>query len=42
MMNFVPLPGWDSTSMVPLWLLVMMKYETDRPSPVPSPGGLVV
>ncbi|MNB93732.1 hypothetical protein D3C75_408710 [compost metagenome] len=31
----VPWPRVDCTSICPLWLLVMMKYDTDSPSPVP-------
>src|SRR5690606_25804196 len=38
----VPWPGADCTSIWPLWLLVMMKYDTDRPRPVPWPISLVV
>ena len=42
MENLVPTPSSDSTEILPLWLLVIMKYETESPSPVPSPTGLVV
>ena len=38
----VPTPGVDSTVNWPLWFWVTMKYDTDRPRPVPTPGGLVV
>src|SRR5690606_28210402 len=38
----VPLPTEECTSIWPLWLLVMMKYDTDSPSPVPWPISLVV
>src|SRR3546814_11959867 len=37
----VPWPGADCTSIWPLWLLVMMKYDTASPSPVPWPISLV-
>src|SRR5262249_1875147 len=35
-------PGWVSTSMVPACCFTMMSWLMDRPSPVPSPAGLVV
>ncbi|MNI56461.1 hypothetical protein D3C73_1114670 [compost metagenome] len=41
-MKQVPWPRVDCTSIWPLWLLVMMKYETDKPRPVPWPISLVV
>src|SRR5699024_3154289 len=37
----VPWPRVECTSIWPLWLLVMMKYDTDSPSPVPWPISLV-
>ena len=41
-MKRAPAPLEVSTSMIPLCMLVTMKYETDSPRPVPSPTGLVV
>ena len=41
-MNFAPAPGEDSTIMVPPWFLVMMKYDTGSPRPVPTPPAFVV
>src|ERR1700759_4950064 len=40
-MNSVKLPGSVATSMVPPCCLTMMSWVIDRPSPVPSPAGLV-
>ena len=40
--NSVNTPGSVSTSMLPPCCLTMMSWHIDRPSPVPSPGGLVV
>ena len=37
MMKLVMLPGTLSTRMVPPWCSVTMKYDTERPSPVPAP-----
>src|SRR4051794_34867474 len=41
-LNSVNLPGALSTSMLPPCCLTMMSWLIDRPSPVPSPAGLVV
>ncbi len=40
--NSVNSPGSVSTSMTPACCLTMMSWLIDRPSPVPSPAGLVV
>ena len=40
--NVVPLPSTLSTVIVPLWPFVTMSKAIDKPSPVPSPVGLVV
>src|SRR5439155_8761036 len=42
MMNSVNTPGSVSTSIVPPCCFTMMSWLIDRPSPVPSPAGLVV
>src|SRR3954454_17062487 len=41
-LNSVNSPGLVSTSIVPPCCLTMMSWLIDRPSPVPSPAGLVV
>jgi hypothetical protein len=41
-LNSVKSPGSVSTSMLPPCCLTMMSWLIDRPSPVPSPEGLVV
>ena len=41
MTNVVPRPGSLSTSIVPWWSVTMSRHS-ERPSPVPSPTGLVV
>src|SRR5208283_2264808 len=40
--NWVKAPGSVMTSMVPPCCLTTMSWLSDRPSPVPSPAGLVV
>ena len=41
-MNWVKPPGSVVTSIVPPCCLTTMSWLSDRPSPVPSPAGLVV
>src|SRR3546814_8064915 len=41
MVNALPLPGIERTSMLPPWSS-MMRNTIDRPRPVPLPTGLVV
>src|SRR5580692_3423986 len=41
-LNSVNSPGLVSTSIVPPCCLTMMSWLIERPSPVPSPAGLVV
>jgi hypothetical protein len=41
-LNSVKIPGSVSTSMLPPCCLTTMSWLIDRPSPVPSPEGLVV
>src|SRR3982075_4148991 len=41
-LNSVNIPGSVSTSMLPPCCFTMMSWLIDRPSPVPSPEGLVV
>src|SRR6185295_4923392 len=40
--NSVKIPGLVSTSILPPCCFTMMSWLIDRPSPVPSPAGLVV
>jgi hypothetical protein len=42
MINSVNAPGSVSTSILPPCCLTMMSWVIERPSPVPSPAGLVV